>query len=739
MIIENKLAKPDKTIGQHSNELIEQAKLLYKLGYIKSDKLFSDLLVACKKHDYGKANSEFQKRVIKGGKFNEEKEIPHSILSVFYVNESECNEPISVYLAIFFHHFNNSKEPLINIYQQNEKLVKKFLYELGFNDDDYNDINIIIEDIFDLLNLPLYTQEKQYAVLLKGLLHKCDYSASAGLDCEKVNDFLTDSLNNWKNTRNIHYNELQEFCIKNTDSNLIVTAPTGMGKTEAGLLWCGDNKCFFVLPLKTAINAMYERIKKLCGDNSQEDYKERVALVHSDMKSYYLEDSIISGKNYDFAYAQCSKQLALPITICTPDQIFDFALKYAGYEYKLAVASYSKFIIDEIQMYSPDVLAAIIYAIEMIHTLGGKVAVITATLPPFVRNEIEKILGTDVKTSDFSDKGKLRHNVKVYEKNLQSDDIIKIFDDTICDKVKKYLVVCNSIDIANKMYTEIKNSDINASVNLFHSNFTKSDRKTKENAILAASEKTNESMNIPEIWISTSVVEASLDIDFDILITELSDLFSLFQRFGRVNRKGNKDFSSYNCFVFTEIQGNAHRFVDDDIHSLSKQAILSVDGIISEVLKKELIDEYLSVEKIEKSKYYQEYRKIYKYYKEYVDYLSLKKDGIRSIDRSDAVPIDVYNQNESAIEKALEVLKSDTYSRDDKLKANEEILGFTVSVPKFRIDDYEIKKLKIKMPYTKLPVINSSYDSECGIRFDKEKKTKKQDKSDDNGEPDNFI
>ena len=348
MIIENKLAKPDKTIGQHSNELIEQAKLLYKLGYIKSDKLFSDLLVACKKHDYGKANSEFQKRVIKGGKFNEEKEIPHSILSVFYVNESECNEPISVYLAIFFHHFNNSKEPLINIYQQNEKLVKKFLYELGFNDDDYNDINIIIEDIFDLLNLPLYTQEKQYAVLLKGLLHKCDYSASAGLDCEKVNDFLTDSLNNWKNTRNIDYNELQEFCIKNTDSNLIVTAPTGMGKTEAGLLWCGDNKCFFVLPLKTAINAMYERIKKLCGDNSQEDYKERVALVHSDMKSYYLEDSIISGKNYDFAYAQCSKQLALPITICTPDQIFDFALKYAGYEYKLAVASYSKFIIDEI-------------------------------------------------------------------------------------------------------------------------------------------------------------------------------------------------------------------------------------------------------------------------------------------------------------------------------------------------------------------------------------------------------
>lgn len=735
MNIEDKLAKPDKTIGQHSNELIEQAKLLYKLGYIKSEELYSDLLVACKKHDYGKANSQFQKRVQRGGKFQPELEIPHNVLSIFYIDESECNKPDSVYFAVMYHHDN--KESPITVFGENKELIETFISELGLETASYNKMKRNVKKIKDLFDKKLSEPEKQYAVLLKGLLHKCDYSASAGLDCEKVNDFLTVSLNNWKNTQNIHYNELQEFCIKNTDSNLIVTAPTGMGKTEAGLLWCGDNKCFFVLPLKTAINAMYERIKKLCGDNSQEDYKERVALVHSDMKSYYLEDSIISGKNYDFAYAQCSKQLALPITICTPDQIFDFALKYAGYEYKLAVASYSKFIIDEIQMYSPDVLAAVIYAIKMIHTLGGKVAVLTATLPPFVKNELEKIFGEDVKTADFSDKGKLKHNLKVQEKALQSDDIIKIFNDTKCDKVKKYLVVCNSIDIANKMYLKLKNSEINADINLFHSNFTKNDRKDKENEILKASEKPNESMNIPEIWISTSVVEASLDIDFDILITELSDLFSLFQRFGRVNRKGDKDFSSYNCFVFTEIQGNAHRFVDDDIHSLSKQAILSVDGIISEVLKKELIDEYLSVEKIEKSKYYQKYRKIYKDYKVKVDYFSLKKDGIRSIDRSDAVPIDVYNQNESAIEKALDVLKSDTYSRDDKLKANEEILGFTVSVSKFRIDDYEIKK--IEMPYTKLPVINSSYDSECGIRFDKEKKTKKQDKSDDKGEPDNFI
>mgnify|MGYP006877193999 FL=1 len=35
-----------------------------------------------------------------------------------------------------------------------------------------------------------------------------------------------------------------------------------MGKTEGGLRWIGNHKGFFVLPLKTAINAMYDRIKE---------------------------------------------------------------------------------------------------------------------------------------------------------------------------------------------------------------------------------------------------------------------------------------------------------------------------------------------------------------------------------------------------------------------------------------------------------------------------------------------
>ncbi len=62
--------------------------------------------------------------------------------------------------------------------------------------------------------------------------------------------------------------------------------------------------------------------------------------------------------------------------------------------------------------------------------------------------------------------------------------------------------------------------------------FIREDRESKEKEILDFG-KTD--FNGEGIWISTSLVEASLDIDFDYLFTELQDLNSLFQRFGIMN------------------------------------------------------------------------------------------------------------------------------------------------------------------------------------------------------------
>lgn len=711
----NALAKPSETIEQHTDKLLECAKVLYDLGYIKSEQLYKDLLVACKNHDMGKINFQFQIRIKRKSRFNYEIEVPHAVLSIFFVNDSECNDYTSVLFAVLYHHYH--KESPMNVFRRDRQLVEKFLTELNFQANDYNKMRRNLSKVKKIFQTNLNDKQKQYAVLLKGLLHKCDYSASANIPCEKKNDFLLESIEDWRSGK-FQYNTLQEFCIANRNENIMVTAPTGMGKTEAGLLWCGDNKCFFVLPLKTAINAMYGRIKELAKDVEAEDvYKSRVALVHSDMKSYYLKDAYDKDTDYDFNYEELSRQFCLPVTVCTPDQIFDFVLKYPGYEYKLAISSYSKFIIDEIQMYSPDILAAIIYAIKMIHIMGGKVAVLTATLPPFVKEELLKIFGDDVQLADFSTEGILRHNVKVFDDKLKTDDVIQIVNETNSDTVKKYLVVCNTVKTANRIYRELSESNIDVEINLFHANFIKKDRMKKEKEIMVASEKELNEMNKPEIWISTSVVEASLDIDFDILITELSDLFSLFQRFGRTNRKGKKDFSDYNCYVFTELQDRADSFIDKDIHNLSKDAILTVDGVLTEQEKNSLIEKYLSVEKVQDTDYYKDYCKFFKNYEDEYDYLNSSNDSLRNIDRIDAIPKCVYDENVDMINENLGKINSKDVDRDSKMNATEEILKLTVSISMFRCRKHD-SGISVDMKYRRIPVIDCNYSFDSGLDFE---------------------
>lgn len=92
-----------------------------------------------------------------------------------------------------------------------------------------------------------------------------------------------------------------------------------------------------------------------------------------------------------------------------------------------------------------------------------------------------------------------------------------------------------------------QDENIKNDINLFHSGFIKKDRKIKEEEILKFGDKNNKSEGI---WITTQVVEASLDIDFDVLVTELSDLNGLFQRMGRCYRDRDWSNVGYNCYVF---------------------------------------------------------------------------------------------------------------------------------------------------------------------------------------------
>lgn len=729
-------AKENQTIREHTDCVLAEANRLIQIIGLEDARIIKILKIVCEYHDYGKLNQGFQKRIKKAISkkrcaFNKDLEIPHNILSYYFLDSSLFDKRRDYDLAacaIVYHHYHGDVGYVL---KNQEDLIKKLL--LPFQDE--LEITKLMNQNRNSYSKLLRKKDKE-EIFIKGLFHRCDYSASAGIPCEIPNTFLQPGLerllNSWKEKQpDVSWNELQSFCKSHREDNLMITAPTGMGKTEAGLLWIGNQKGFFVLPLRTAINAMYDRVCDQIADQKRGE----VALLHSDMLSYYFQQGYENTTEEDLLeYSVRSRQMALPLTVCTPDQIFDFVHQYPGYEYKLATLSYSKVIIDEIQMYDPELLAYLIYGIKRIHEMGGKIAVLTATLPPFVKMKLKEILGEQIAEANFSNRGIPRHNVQVVEKQLNVEDIISFCDqlDAKEEKSRKILVVCNSIEIAQELYENLSDSKVAEEYcpQLLHSHFIKKDRKKKEEAILKTGQTFQQDGAFHcenKIWITTSIVEASLDIDFDYLFTELMDLMSLFQRLGRCNRKGKKDFSDYNCFVFTEKQGKAMNYVDQDIYRLSKEAILTKNGILTEEEKDQMIQEALSVEKLEEEKcdYIDKYDRCYQTIEDLYTY-ERNHESLRNIDSVQVIPSPVYEKYQEEILSLESYLLNPEIKLGDRLKAREALMQFTLSISKgqFNASKTEEKTVAISSKQ-KIPVLQSEYSEQIGFRYIKEKKDKK--------------
>ena len=593
------------------------------------------------------------------------------------------------------------------------------------------------------------------AIKIKGYLHKCDYSASSGYTAEYENNFLEKSLENvlnkWKlDNQDASWNELQQYCIENKNENIIAIAQTGMGKTEAGLLWISDNKGFFILPIRTAINAIYDRTKKYISSYGG-NLEEQLGLLHSSSLEYLLlqseddkyddKDEYIDKKEDKeiIEYEKIAKQLSLPINVSTIDQLFDFVYKYPAYELKLTTLSYSKIVIDEIQMYGPDLLAYLVYGLERIVEQGGKVAILTATLPPFVKELLSKSIKFKIKEDGFTDNSK-RHNLKILDKRIDSNDICdKYMKNEKLNKSNKILVVCNSITQAQNLYEEISDILGNENLHILHSKFIKCERLSKESEIIEFGKtykdnKSNELDKQSGIWISTSIVEASLDIDFDYLFTELQDLNSLFQRLGRCNRKGKKDSSENNCYIYTQIDErsfiNGDRgYIDKDIFELSKEAISLWEGQISEKEKIELINKYFTMDKIKNSNYITQYKHTYNFIKNLTpDTFKSDEVKLRNILSKDIIPSPIYHEYNGDIKELEEKLKDKSLNSPEnkgyKLRLQNDLKKYTVSVHPNHISNYyralknglAIRYDNVRVSdYEYIPVIECEY-TELGYR-----------------------
>ncbi|HZK01304.1 MAG TPA: CRISPR-associated helicase Cas3', partial [Anaerovoracaceae bacterium] len=526
-------------------------------------------------------------------------------------------------------------------------------------------------------------------VLLKGLLHRLDHTASdptMGAAIEVgVNEHAGDYVRSYFKKMKFNQNKLQVFTKDNREKNVIAVAQTGMGKTEAALYWIGEDKAYFTLPIRVSANAIYDRI----SDEKQMGYIP-ASLLHSTSVDYLIEKE----EDWERIINQ-SRHLASKLTITTIDQVLKFPFYYRGFEKELATLAYSKVVIDEIQAYDPKIVAMLIKALEMIHLMGGKFMIMTATLPPIYLEKLKErgyISPDALVEGRFLDDNNLRHRIE-----LRDMSITDTVDEVIAKGLKnQVLVIVNTVNQGIRLYesigTLLEKEDINIPLHLLHGRFTLGHRQLLEDRLL---EFNGARPKPPGIWITTQIVEASLDIDFDYLFTELSTLDSLFQRLGRCYRKRVLTGCEANVSVFTQKVSGVpwvyDRYLLEEGLSLLRPYH---NSLLTETDKVRLVEDLYSYKRLIGTKFLKELESSLEWFDDLEPYNLTKQEAqakMRDIQKDMVLPISLWREIEPLIE---EYKKTEHFS--DRYLLKRKIEQFTVPVWKTQRQKGSSEALSIK-------------------------------------------
>lgn len=707
-------SEPRQTIKEHTCALLDNLSLLRKtygerIEYLLPEQyraiFWNVLSFVVKYHDLGKINTNFQNKI--RGKRGlpllttiVDREISHNLLSPSFFGEDifkyEKDIIRSIIQAIVFHHEGKS---LPDFKEIENTICKDMESRKSLAADIINPPDTLWTGYERYYKSRITPKDEIYIfyLLIKGLLHRLDHASSALTDIEMKDDSLSEKVLGYL----LHKGEispLQRYVMGKQDKDLIIIGSTGIGKTEAGLLWAGREKTFFTLPLRVTANAIFERVA-----NEKEIGYKNAGLLHSASLDY-LD---YAGYETPFEIYKNSRQLSCQLSISTIDQLFTFPFKYGGYEKILSTLLYSKIIIDEIQSYEPKIAAIILKGLQEIHKIGGKFLIMTATLPQIYLDYFKE-WGISFEYGEFLT-DKKRHMIRVVDNDINSS--LGTIQSLASEK--KVLVIVNTVRQAKQVFTTLK--DNGCAPNMLHSMYISEDRKRLEKEIYNFAK--NQSHGI---WITTQIAEASLDIDFDVLFTELSTLDSLFQRMGRVYRRRVYDGDEPNIFVFTQDCSGIGSIYDRDIFAFSKEEIRRFNGLfLQEADKVAMVRSIYSKERLLNTKYFAEFRKSIQILENIMDYELSKQDAyhvLRDIYSVKIIPIEIYEQYSDEITEKANILMT-SKDRMERLKTEQFINDKSMDIPYFRV-----KQAKASLtPVNKLKgiyIANYKYCPHEGLLFD---------------------
>lgn len=377
--------------------------------------------------------------------------------------------------------------------------------------------------------------------------------------------------------------------IQQSPQLFIIEDETGAGKTEASLILLnrlmakGLAEGFYLaLPTMATADGIYPRVQKTYDKLYKYGEKPSLVLSHSSAKLsdkftdtiLYFDKAVSEQKYSDDAQSRCQawladnrkKSLLSQVGVGTIDQAFLAVLKVKYQSLRLIGLVGKVLVIDEAHAYDSYMGKELEVLLEVHAALGGSAIVMSATLPLNIREKLTNafLKGLNSKTCKLVEKNAyplLTHITTDYKKEIpcqnkpnksrksinyqfvhREEDVNELIRISL-EQGKCVCWIRNSVKDARNSYLHWKH---HKNVNLLHARFVLSDRLTVQNKIMAFFDKSSTAeKRRGRLLIATQVVEQSLDLDFDVMITDLAPIDLMLQRAGRLHRHVRDQYGDF--------------------------------------------------------------------------------------------------------------------------------------------------------------------------------------------------
>ncbi|ADP09971.1 hypothetical protein EJP617_02900 [Erwinia sp. Ejp617] len=355
----------------------------------------------------------------------------------------------------------------------------------------------------------------------------------------------------------------------------LIEAPTGSGKTEAALAYAWRllaggqaDSIIFALPTQATANAMYARLERLATQLFEQP---NFILAHGYARFNPAFDAVkqraANVQQAEEGWAQCCEWLSRgskraflgQIGVCTVDQVLISVLPVKHRFIRGFGLGRSVLLVDEVHAYDSYMYGLLEAVLRAQSAAGQSALLLSATLPVHLKQRLLATYPGDPAAQlssayplvTWRGQTQQRHfDLSATPEHLPAETTLLLEprylaecepDELLLQQMvaaaaagAQVCLICNLVDVAQKTWQRLMAYG-QAEVLLFHARFTLTDRIAKERQVLEYFGPHGDRRQ-GRILVATQVVEQSLDVDFDWLITQLCPVDLLFQRGGRLHR-----------------------------------------------------------------------------------------------------------------------------------------------------------------------------------------------------------